>query len=131
MSSKNQIEIKVGKRVITLKGDESEDKLHTIAEYLNQKLQEFSSLESYKTLDREMKQLLIQLNVAGDYFKVKEELDGLYDLKHELVDTKQELIDTKQELIEMTHKLTATNIKYQNLLDEVNELKKLKRNHNK
>lgn len=131
MSSKNQVEITIGEHVIEVSGQESEKELKQIAEYLNKKRQEFLKKEAYKHLNNEMRQLLIQLNIAGDYLKIKKEFEEIYDLKHELVETKQELIDAKQDVSDLNHKLIAANINYENLLDELNDLKKLKRTKKK
>ena len=73
-----------------------EEYLQKVAAYLNNKIDEFSALENYHTMSGDMKAILMELNVADDYFKAKTQVERLeeeleqkekqiYDLKHELV----------------------------------------------
>lgn len=123
MSSKNEIEINIGGKVIVVSGEESQSDLRQISEYLNKKIDEFGKNQSYQKLGNDMRQILIQLNIASDYIKIKQETEELYNIKHELVETKQELIDTKQDVSDLSHKLIAADVKYQNVLGELNQLK--------
>lgn len=96
MSSKASTQVVIGGKVYTLSGYEEEEYLQKVAAYLNNKIDEFSALESYHTMSGDMKAILMELNVADDYFKAKTQVERLeeeleqkekqiYDLKHELV----------------------------------------------
>ncbi len=96
MSSKTDTEVIINGKVYTLSGYESEEYLQKVASYINNKINEYSKIESFRRLPLDTQNVLLQLNVADDYFKAKkqismleEELQAkekeLYDLKHELI----------------------------------------------
>lgn len=96
MSSKTDTEVIINGKVYTLSGYESEEYLQKVASYINNKVNEYSKIESFRRLPLDTQNVLLQLNVADDYFKAKkqismleEELQAkekeLYDLKHELI----------------------------------------------
>lgn len=106
MSAKTDTEVIIGGKVFTLSGYESEEYLQKVASYINNKLNEYSKVESFKRQPLDTQSVLVQLNVADDYFKAKkqiaileEDLQGkekeLYDLKHEIISAqiKQESAD--------------------------------------
>ena len=111
-SSKNFTEVLIGGKVFTLSGFESEEYLQKVAAYINNKISEFDGIEDYRHIPLNMKNTLIQLNIADDYFKAKkqisileEELQGkekeLYDLKHELISAQIKLENAEKELAKM------------------------------
>lgn len=69
MAVKNDIDITIGGKTITLSGVESEDYLREVASYLNGKLREFADDASYWRLPNDMRNVMLQLNLADDYFK--------------------------------------------------------------
>lgn len=109
MGIRNDCEVVIGGKVITLSGAESEEYLQRVAAYLNGKLQEVNSSDSFRRQPLELQNIYIQLNIADDYFKaldrvkeLEEELDlkdrELYDLKHELI-TSQIKLESKDKMI--------------------------------
>nr|MCR5603892.1 cell division protein ZapA [Lachnospiraceae bacterium] len=99
----------IGGKVIKLVGYESEEYLQKLAGYINGKLSEYEKIDSFKRQPIEMQNVLIQLNMADDYFKVKNKLDEiteemelkdkeLYDIKHELIAT-QIKMESKDKMI--------------------------------
>ena len=108
-SSKNYTEVLIGGKVFTLSGFESEEYLQRVATYINNKLAELKKLDGYARLSQELKSILLELNVADDYFKAKNQVEmveeelaqkdqELYDLKHELISTQIKLEDAAKEL---------------------------------
>ena len=102
MNEKTDAQVVIGGRTYTLSGYEIEDYLHKVAEYLNGKIDELGADPDYGKLPVDMRQLLLNLNIADDYFKAvakNEELQGivdkkendLYDIKHELVAAQMKL----------------------------------------
>lgn len=73
----NDTKIKIGGRTITLSGSESAEYMQKVAEYLNGKRNSFNDDSSFWTLPEDMKNIMIQLNLADDYFKAKDRGDGL------------------------------------------------------
>ena len=114
MSAKKSTKVLIDGKVYTLSGYEEEDYLQKIATYLNGKIEDFSQMDGYKNLSVDMKQVLININVADDYFKAKdlvEKLEGdmenkdkeIYDLKHDLI-SEQVKITGYEEQIEALEK---------------------------
>ena len=107
MSTKTDTEVIIGGKVFTLSGYESEEYLQKVASYINNKMSEYAKVESYKRQPLDMQNVLLQLNIADDYFKAKrqislleEEIQGkekeLYNLKHELIATQIKLENTEK-----------------------------------
>ena len=96
MPAKNEAEVAIGGKVITLSGYESREYIQKVAGYLDNKLDEHKKMESYNRLPLEFQNIMIQLNIADEFFKAKNMADTLkgdleskdkeiYDLKHELI----------------------------------------------
>lgn len=119
MSSKNDIEVIIGGKVIRLVGYESEEYLQKVASYINGKLAEYDKVDSFKRQPADMQNVLIQLNIADDYFKAKRQLDELteemeakdkelYDIKHELI-AAQIKMESKDKMIRDYQKELSKN----------------------
>ena len=96
MAEKTSAEVIIGGKVYTLSGYEGEEYLQRVATYINNKINEFNSMEELRRFPNDMKATLLQLNIADDYFKAKAQIDKLeqeieqkekeiYDLKHDLI----------------------------------------------
>ncbi len=116
MATKHDTEVLIGGKVFTLSGYESEEYLQRIAAYINGKISEYSKIESYSRQSVDVQAILLQLNIADDYFKAREklaELQNLSDAKDkELYDVKHDLITTQIKLKSMEeslHKLSEEN----------------------
>lgn len=109
MATKNDAEVIIGGKVITLSGYESEEYLQKVASYINNKIFEYNKVESFRRQPLDMQGILLQLNVADDYFKAKKQIETLqeeleakdrelYDLKHELI-ASQIKLESKEKMI--------------------------------
>ena len=98
MAVKTDTEVIIGGKVFTLSGYESEEYLQKVASYLNNKISEYNDDENFKRLPLDSQAVLVQLNIADDYFKARKQIElleedianrdkELYDLKHELIAT--------------------------------------------
>jgi len=117
MSIKNDVEVIINGKVYRLSGYESEEYLQKIASYINNKISSFAEQESYTRLNSEMKNTLLCINLADDYFKVKKQADSientsesrdrqLYDVKHELADARLKIDTLEKELTALKEKLS-------------------------
>ena len=99
MSSKNTTEVLIGGKIIRIAGYESEDYLQKVASYLTHKIDELKTLDGYNHMSADLKNSLLALNLADDYFKAKNKVNSfeeeaqakdkeIYDLKHEIVNLK-------------------------------------------
>ena len=64
MAAKNDIDITIGGKTFTLSGVESEAYLREVASYLNEKLRNFSDDAAYWKLPNDMRNVMLQLNLA-------------------------------------------------------------------
>ena len=94
MSAKNNTQVIIAGKIYTLSGYESEEYLQRVASYLNRKISEFRNLDGYHRLSPEMRSILLNLNTADDYFKVKKKVE---ELERELSEKDQEIYEFKHE----------------------------------
>lgn len=109
MNRKTDIEVLINNRKYVLCGYESEEYLHKVASYINNKYVEFKLKDSYNRLDSDMRNVLLEINIADDYFKAQKQIveleeenerksNELFDIKHEIIGTKTKLESMKTEL---------------------------------
>ena len=77
MSTKNVTEVIINGKIYTLSGYESEEYLQKVATYINNKINEYKTNESYTRLSHDMQRTLLELNIADDYFKAKKQADSI------------------------------------------------------
>lgn len=118
MSSKTDTEVIIGGKIFTLSGYESEEYLQRVASYINNKLEEYGKIESFKRQPLDTQAVLMQLNIADDYFKSKKQISLL---EEELQAKEKELYDLKHELIASQIKLENTEKRTKELQIEINE----------
>ena len=132
MSAKTDTEVIIGGKVFTLSGYESEEYLQKVASYINNKVNEYGKVDSFRKLPMDTQNVLLQLNIADDYFKAKQQITSLeeelkakdteiYDLKHELIATQMKLENTEKNVKNLQQENSKKMIK---LETEVAELKK-------
>lgn len=105
MSSKTDTEVIIGGKVFTLSGYESEEYLQKVASYINNKVNEYSKVDSFRRKPLDTQSVLLQLNIADDYFKAKKQISVL----------EEELQRKEKELYDLKHELISTQIKLENL----------------
>ncbi len=107
MSSKTDTEVIIGGKVFTLSGYESEEYLQKVASYINGKINEYTKVDGFRRLPAETQAVLMELNIADDYFKARKKIaeledeirakeKELYDLKHELISAQIKLENSEQ-----------------------------------
>ena len=111
MSPKTDTEVIIGGKVFTLSGYESEDYMQKIASYINGKITEYGKLDGFRRQPLDKQNILLQLNIADDYFKEQERADMLsgqkallekeaYSLKHELITMQMRMEAMEKEMQE-------------------------------
>ncbi len=122
MASKTDTEVIIGGKVFTLSGYESEEYLQKVASYINNKIAEYNKIDGFKRQPIDTQNVLLQLNIADDYFKAKKQIElmeeqlsekekELYDLKHELINTKIKLENTEKNSKSLQSKLDESSKK--------------------
>lgn len=109
MKELNDVEVIINNKRYTLCGYESDAYLQMVASYINDKYDLFKQQESYSRLEADVKNTLMQINIADDYFKEKEKVrnleseletgnNQLFDIKHEVISLQSKLDELKKEL---------------------------------
>lgn len=135
MSMKTDTEVIIGGKVFTLSGYESEEYLQKVASYINNKVTEYSQVDSFRRQPLDTQNVLLQLNIADDYFKAKQQINLLeeelkskenemYDLKHDLIAAQMKLENTGKDM-EKLQKEADENAK--NIIRLETQLKELKK----
>ena len=104
MASKTDTEVIIGGKVFTLSGYESEEYLQKVASYINNKIAEYNRIDGFKRQPLDTQSVLLQLNIADDYFKSKKQIELM----------EEQLSDKEKELYDLKHELIATQIKLEN-----------------
>ncbi len=118
MSAKTDTEVIIGGKVFTLSGYESEEYLQKVASYINNKMSEYNKLDAFRRQPLDTQNVLLQLNIADDYFKAKKQISLL---EEEIQNKEKELYNLKHELIAAQIKLENTEKNVKSLQIEVNE----------
>lgn len=118
MASKTDTEVIIGGRVFTLCGYESEEYLQKVASYINNKLVEYGKVDSFRRQNVDMQNVLLQINIADDYFKAKKQITAM---EEDLEAKEKELYDLKHELIAAQIKLENCEKSLKSLRDENHE----------
>lgn len=121
MASKTDTEVIIGGKVFTLSGYESEEYLQRVASYINGKINEFNQIDGYKRQSADTQSVLLQLNIADDYFKSRKQIAIL---ENELKTKEKELYDFKHELISLQIKLETADNQVKELQKELAEKSK-------
>ena len=109
MGQKNYTEVLIDGTIYTLGGTEGEPYLQKVAAYLNDKIGKIRKQNGFTKQSAEYQALMIELNIADDYFKEQDRADLLaeqkaamekdaYSLKHELITTQMKLESDQEEL---------------------------------
>ena len=108
MASKTDTEVIIDGKVFTLSGYESEEYLQKVASYINNKISEYNKIDSFRRQPMDTQAVLLQLNIADDYFKAKKHIADLeedlqtkekeYDLKHELISAQIKLENSEEQV---------------------------------
>lgn len=102
MSTKNQTQVVIDGKLLVISGYESEEYIQRVSYYLNSKLAEFKKLDSYRRQSEDRKSILMQLNIADDYFKARKQVEILED---HIAARDKEIFDLKHDLMDMQRKL--------------------------
>ena len=98
MNIRNDLEVIINNKRYTISGYESEEYLQKIASHINSKYATFRSREGYNHLDAEMRNVLMQINLADDYYKA---LRSKQDVEAELARKDQEIFEVKTLLVDL------------------------------
>lgn len=109
MKSKNDVEVLINGKKYTICGFESDEYMQKVASYINEKYMEFKKKDYYNTLDLELRNVLLAINMADDYFKMKKRAKEqvaesdlkdkmMFDMKHEIMSLQSQLDEAKRRI---------------------------------
>ena len=121
MSSKNYIDVVIDGKIYNIGGFESEAYLQKVASYINNMILEFKKNEDFRMQKPDMQRILLEINIANDYFKAKKQADLLED---DLSIKEKEVYDLKHELILSDAKAQTATDELERALEKIKELEK-------
>lgn len=135
MAAKTDTEVIIGGKIYTLSGYESEEYLQRVASYISSKIDEYSKLDAFRKQPLDTQNVLLQLNIADDYFKAKKQISLLeeeiqakekemYNLKHELIASQIRLENTEKNVKELQREINENGKKIVRLETELKEHKR-------
>ncbi len=138
MGTKKSTVVVIDKKEYNLSGFEEEEYLQRVAAYINQKITQMNQEDSYKRIPQDMKNLMLNLNLADDYFKAKEQAGSsteqfsalekeIFDLKHQLVNVQMQLDDASAGQKEAQTKLELVCQQNQQMQEQIDALEKEKK----
>lgn len=105
MDKKNCFNLTLAGKSYTLCGNESNEYLKKVGSYIENKYNVYSEELSFRTQPMDMQHIMMQLNIADDYFKCREKL-SVYMRKLE---------EQALEVEKLQSSLVAMQVKYENL----------------
>lgn len=95
-------EVLIDGRKYTISGFEGDEYLQKIASYINRKLSEFKKRDYYRRLDFDLRNVLLAINIADDYYKQKNKATEyrtesetkdkmVLEMKHEIIDLQEKV----------------------------------------
>ena len=120
MNNRTETDVIINGKQYSIIGYESEEYLQRVASYIHSKYAEMRSQKWYKDMNPDMRAVVMQINLADDYFKLKQQLTDLtdetedrdneiYKLKHDLIAAQGDI----QELQRKIEKLQQANLEEQ------------------
>lgn len=121
MNKKNDVQVSINGKVYNIAGYENVDYLQKIATYLNKKASELKNELGYNIINDSEKNVLMQINLADDYLKLKEQQDAN---SSEADEKFKEISSLKRDIISLQSKLDAAAQEKEALRKENVELQK-------
>lgn len=106
MDSKSYTEVLIDGKIYTLGGKEKEGYIQRLASYINEMILTLKRQEGFSKQSAEYQNVMIELNMADDYFKAREQIAILEQQKTEM---EKETYSLKHELVATQMKLEAAN----------------------
>ncbi|MCI8374012.1 MAG: cell division protein ZapA [Lachnospiraceae bacterium] len=118
MAMKNTVEVVIAGKVFRISGYETPEYLHQVSVYINEKLAQFQQMEGYRKQNTDQKQMMLNMNLADDFFKAKRQADKLsaelekkeremYAVRHDLIEAQMANEKLEAEKKELKESLTA------------------------
>lgn len=121
MNKKNDAKVTIGGKIYNLAGYENVEYLQRIANYLNRKCDELKAEIGRNIINDSEMNILMQINIADDYLKVKAEQEKSFSDEDERL---KEIASLKRELVTIQTKLETEKQENETIRKENVELQK-------
>ncbi len=121
MAEKRDIPVVLNDRIYTLSGYENDDYIQSVVNYINNKLTECKTSEQFRRMSKEHQNMLVALNIADDFFRIKNQAD---DLTEEDTEKEKQLYDLRHEMIEAQIKHESDMRLVEEYKEQVNALQR-------
>ena len=109
MTEKNEVQVIIDGKVLTMSGFESNEYLQKVANYINDMIATYTKADFFKYAGKDIQHRLIEINITDELFKAKEKNEKLseelkikenelYDMKHDVINKDMMLNETKEVL---------------------------------
>ncbi len=134
MNKKTDTQVIINNKKYTISGFENTDYIQNVAAYVNNKYSQFRLSNTFNYLETDMKNVLMAINIADDYFKAKRQASELsaendsknneiFDLKHELINIQSKYEASLKEIAQVKDDFTQAQKKIIRLEAENAQLK--------
>jgi len=135
MTEKNEVQVIIDGKVLTMSGFESNEYLQKVANYINDMIVEYYKADSFKHAGKDIQHRLIEINIADELFKAKDKVEKLteelkikenelYDMKHDVINKEMALGDLKDAHKKATEQLQEAAKKIVQLETQLKDRKK-------
>jgi len=121
MKKRNDVKVTIGGKQYTMGGYESEEYFQSLAYYINTKIEDVKHQYGNNKLEADMANVMVQINIANDYLKLKKNLD---ETTLDYNEKQKENLDLKREIIGLQAKLETYEKESRAMKDENLELQK-------
>ena len=111
MEAKNYIQVLIDGKIYTIGGSEDEAYLQKAANYVNEKNAVMHRIPGFSRQSADYQQIMLELNIADDYFKALEKAESMEKLKNEM----------EKETYSLKHKLVTVQIKQDDMLKKLED----------
>ncbi len=102
MIQKNEVQVVIDGKVLTMSGEEDEMQIQRVASCVNRMIKKLEGTEVYHSLPTDLKPLLIELNIAEELIQAQERVS---QLENDAQAKEAELSKLRQSLVETQLKL--------------------------
>ena len=113
MNEKHYAQVLIDGKIYTLGGAEEAQYLQKVASYINDKTAQLKAKDGFSKQSQEYQSVMIQLNIADDYFKAKKQGGAL----------ESDIEAKDNEMYDLKHELISVQIKYENAEKALDKLK--------
>ncbi len=121
MKKRSDVKVLIGGKQYTMGGYESEQYLQSLAAYINLKNDELKRQPGYPKLDPDVVNVLMQINITDDYFKLRKTQE---ETSLDYTEKQRENTELKREIIGLQAKLETYEQEVRVMKDENLELQK-------